>query len=71
MIAALSLATDLGISVPLEHGLESTLFALRLCEGLGVDSETASQTYYACLLSTSGAQPTRTCRPSSSVLMTR
>ena len=50
MIAALSLATDLGISVPLEHGLESTLFAMRLCERLGVDSETASQTYYACLL---------------------
>ena len=50
MIAALSLATDLGIGVPLEHGLHSTLFAMRLGERLGVDSETASQTFYACLL---------------------
>ncbi len=50
IIAALSLATDLGIGVPLEHGLQSTLFAMRLCEHLGVDTETASQTYYACLL---------------------
>jgi len=50
VIAALSLATDLGIGVPLEHGLHSTLFAMRLGERLGVDAETASQTYYACLL---------------------
>jgi len=50
VIAALSLATDLGIGVPLEHGLHSTLFAMRLGERLGVDSETASQTFYACLL---------------------
>jgi HD-GYP domain-containing protein (c-di-GMP phosphodiesterase class II) len=50
VIAALSLATDLGIGVPLEHGLHSTLFAMRLVDRLGVDPETASQTYYACLL---------------------
>jgi HD-GYP domain-containing protein (c-di-GMP phosphodiesterase class II) len=50
VIAALSLATDLGIGVPLEHGLHSTVFAMRLGERLGVDSETASQTYCACLL---------------------
>ncbi|MDQ3660614.1 MAG: HD domain-containing protein [Actinomycetota bacterium] len=50
VIAALSLATDLSIGVPLEHGLHSTLFAMRLAERLGVDSETASQTYYSCLL---------------------
>ena len=50
MIAALSLATDLGIGVPLEHGLQSTLLAMRLGERLGVDQGTASQTYYACLL---------------------
>ena len=34
----------------LEHGLHSTLFAMRLGERLGVDQETASQAYYACLL---------------------
>ena len=50
VIAALSLATDLGIGVPLAHGLQSTLLAMRLGERLGVDLETASQTYYACLL---------------------
>ena len=50
VIAALSLATDLGLGVPLEHGLQSTLIAMRLCDRLGVDSETAAQTYHACLL---------------------
>jgi hypothetical protein len=44
VMAALSLATDLGIGVPLEHGLQSTLVAMRLGERLGVDSGTASQT---------------------------
>jgi HD-GYP domain-containing protein (c-di-GMP phosphodiesterase class II) len=50
VMAALSLATDLGLGARLEHGLQSTLLAMRLVERMGVDSETASQTYYACLL---------------------
>jgi HD-GYP domain-containing protein (c-di-GMP phosphodiesterase class II) len=50
VIAALSLVTDLGIGVELEHGLHSTLVAMRLAERLGVDARTASETYYACLL---------------------
>jgi HD-GYP domain-containing protein (c-di-GMP phosphodiesterase class II) len=50
LISALSLATDLGIGVPLEHGLQSALFATRLCDRLGVEGETARQAYYACLL---------------------
>lgn len=50
VIATLSLATDLGIGVPLEHGLHSALFAVRLCELLGVEEETASHAYYASLL---------------------
>ncbi len=50
VVATLSLATDLGIGVPLEHGLHSTLVAMRLADKLGVDSETAAQTYYTCLL---------------------
>jgi HD-GYP domain-containing protein (c-di-GMP phosphodiesterase class II) len=50
VIAALSLATDLGIGVPLEHGLQSTLLAMRLADRLNVDAETAAQTYYACQL---------------------
>ncbi len=50
IIAALSLATDLGIGLPLEHGLHSTVCAMRLCDLLGVDDATATQTYYGCLL---------------------
>jgi HD-GYP domain-containing protein (c-di-GMP phosphodiesterase class II) len=50
VIAALSLATDLAMGVRLEYGLRSTLVAMRLCDRLGVDPETASETYYLCLL---------------------
>ena len=55
LIAALSLATDLGIGVPLEHGLRSTLIAMRLGERLGVDAETASQTLPRACCSASAA----------------
>jgi len=44
------LATDLGIAVPLEHGLHSALIAMRLCELLSVDPDTARQAYYTSLL---------------------
>jgi HD-GYP domain-containing protein (c-di-GMP phosphodiesterase class II) len=50
VIAALSLATDLGIGVPLEYGLHSTLLAMRLADRLNVDARTATQTYFACQL---------------------
>ena len=54
LVAALCLATDLGMGFPFEHGLHSTLIAMRLADRLGLDRETVSQTYYACLLSHSG-----------------
>ena len=54
MIGTLSLATDLGMGFPFEHGLRSTVVAARLAERLGVDPMVASETYYACLLSHSG-----------------
>jgi HD-GYP domain-containing protein (c-di-GMP phosphodiesterase class II) len=54
VIAALCLATDLGMGFPFEHGLQTTLVAARLAERLGVDPATALQTYYAALLSHSG-----------------
>jgi HD-GYP domain-containing protein (c-di-GMP phosphodiesterase class II) len=54
VIGALCLATDLGMGFPFEHGLQSTLIAMRLAVRLGVDATTTSQTYYACLLSHSG-----------------
>ena len=39
---------------PFEHGLHETLIAMRLAERLGVDRETAVQTYYTSLLSHAG-----------------
>jgi HD-GYP domain-containing protein (c-di-GMP phosphodiesterase class II) len=54
LIAALCLGTDLGMAFPFEHGLHTTLIAMRLAGRLGVDRETAEQTYYACLLSHAG-----------------
>ena len=50
LIAALSLVTDLAMGFDFEHGMRSTLVAARLAEGLGVDRETAAQTYHVCLL---------------------
>jgi HD-GYP domain-containing protein (c-di-GMP phosphodiesterase class II) len=50
VVGALCLATDLGLGLPLEHGLKSTLVAMRIAERLGVDAATARQTYYVCLL---------------------
>jgi hypothetical protein len=54
LVAVLCLATDLGMGFPFEHGLHTTLIAMRLGDRLGVDRSTASQTYYACLLSHAG-----------------
>jgi len=54
LVAALCLATDLGMGFPFEHGLHTTLIAMRLGDRLGVDRAMASQTYYACLLSHAG-----------------
>lgn len=50
VIGSLCLATDLGMGLPFEHGLQVTRTTMRLCDALGVDSETATQTYYAALL---------------------
>ena len=54
VIAATCLATDLGAGFPFEHGLHTTLMAMRLADLLTVSPETASQTYYASLLTYSG-----------------
>ena len=54
VVGAFSLATDLGMGLPFEHGLQSTVFAARLAERLDVDEETRRHTYYACLLFHSG-----------------
>ena len=54
LISALCLATDLGMAFPFEHGLHTTLIAMRLAGKLSIDRRTASETYYACLLSHAG-----------------
>jgi DNA-binding CsgD family transcriptional regulator len=54
VIGALCLATDLGMGFPFEHGLHTTLIAARLADRLAVEPATASETYYASLLSHSG-----------------
>ena len=48
--AALSLATDLQLALDFEHGLRSTVFAVRIGEALGVDRATLADTFHACLL---------------------
>jgi HD-GYP domain-containing protein (c-di-GMP phosphodiesterase class II) len=50
VMAALCLATDLGMGFPMEHGLQSTLLAMRLCDRMDVDDETRSQAFAICLL---------------------
>jgi HD-GYP domain-containing protein (c-di-GMP phosphodiesterase class II) len=48
--AALSLATDLQLALDLEHGLRSTVYAVRIGEALGVDRAALADTFHACLL---------------------
>jgi len=48
--AALCLATDLGMGLPVEQGLQATVVAMRVAERLGVDEATARQTFFGCLL---------------------
>jgi HD-GYP domain-containing protein (c-di-GMP phosphodiesterase class II) len=54
LAAALCLATDLGMAFPFEHGLHTTLIAMRLADRLGVDRQTLRETYYASLLAHAG-----------------
>jgi HD-GYP domain-containing protein (c-di-GMP phosphodiesterase class II) len=54
IIASVCLATDLGMGFPLEHGFHATLMANRLCEIVGVDSDTTKQIFFASMLMYSG-----------------
>src|SRR4029453_8787294 len=54
VIGTLCLATDLGMGFPFEHGLHTTVIAMRLADRLGGDTQTAVQTYYGSLLSHAG-----------------
>ncbi len=50
LLAALSLASDLGMGQPIEHMLRQCLIALRLAERLGLSSADRAVVYYASLL---------------------
>lgn len=50
LMAALSLATDLGMGQPLEQALRTCLIAIALGERLGLEDEELSEVYYVALL---------------------
>ncbi len=50
LVAALSLATDLGMGQPMEHSLRACLLAVRLGERLGLSEEELAEVYYVALL---------------------
>ncbi|HEX9035092.1 MAG TPA: HD domain-containing phosphohydrolase [Streptosporangiaceae bacterium] len=54
LVAAFSLATDLGMGQPMEHVLRSWLIAVRLGERLGMDGEARVALYYVIALSWAG-----------------
>lgn len=46
ILAALSLAIDLGLGQPMEHMLRATVLSLRLARELGLDEQTRGRIYY-------------------------
>ena len=50
LLAALSIAIDLGLGQPAEHVLRSSLIALRLADRLGLDSEQRDTCFYVTLV---------------------
>ena len=54
VVAAFSLATDLGLGQPMEHGLRSCLIATRLAERLDLDDGRSAAVYWVALLAMVG-----------------
>jgi HD-GYP domain-containing protein (c-di-GMP phosphodiesterase class II)/DNA-binding CsgD family transcriptional regulator len=54
LLAAISLATDLGRGFPQEKALRTALVAVRLAEELGLDQQARSDTFYAALIHPAG-----------------
>ena len=50
LMAALSLATDLGMGQPMEQALRTCLIAISLGDRLGLSGEELSEVYYVALL---------------------
>ncbi|HWJ55434.1 MAG TPA: hypothetical protein VNR90_04435, partial [Vicinamibacterales bacterium] len=54
LAASLSLATDIGLGVALEHGERSALLAVALAQAAGCDESEARDAFYVALLKTVG-----------------
>jgi HD-GYP domain-containing protein (c-di-GMP phosphodiesterase class II) len=54
VVAAFSVATDLGMGQPMEHGFRSCLIATRLAERLDVTDDDRSSVYWVALLAMAG-----------------
>jgi hypothetical protein len=54
LVAAFSLATDLGMGQPMEHVLRSWLIAVRLGERMGMDAKAREALYYVMVLAWAG-----------------
>jgi HD-GYP domain-containing protein (c-di-GMP phosphodiesterase class II) len=50
LLAAISLAIDLGLGQPMEHMLRSSLIATRIAERMGLDAKQQATVYYANLI---------------------
>jgi HD-GYP domain-containing protein (c-di-GMP phosphodiesterase class II) len=50
LVAALSLAADLGLGQPMEHGMRACLIATRLASSLELDRQTCDDVYWVSLL---------------------
>jgi HD-GYP domain-containing protein (c-di-GMP phosphodiesterase class II)/DNA-binding CsgD family transcriptional regulator len=50
LLAAISLAIDLGLGQPMEHMLRSSLIATRIAETMGLDAQQRATVYYANLV---------------------
>ena len=50
LVATLSLGTDLGLGLPMEHVIRLTLISLRLADLLGLDESVRGEAYYSGLL---------------------
>src|SRR2546426_177218 len=50
LMAALSLATDLGMGQPIEQALRTCLIAIELAERMGLDKDEISEVFYVALL---------------------
>jgi hypothetical protein len=56
-VGALSLATDLAMGQPLEHGLRTAVLAVRLAQAMGLPEDDQVTVFYTGMLHFAGAPP--------------